>query len=202
MWLRGPFANFVDSPYYSDSELYGGAVTVYFSKYLPWQATHVLQRSAYFSKKCCRPVITSKFLASELSFYVWKSPEIAWGEIWTVWRMFWWGSIDSLFRSRTRNSIQISPHAISGLSIHEKGAPKQEISKWWTVCSTFSRNGWSVVRCASLSKGGTPKIDRHRTSTKFRLGVIRWIRELYKRSSFINPKCLHSSSHASRQKVT
>jgi hypothetical protein len=21
-------------------------------------------------------------------FHVWKSPEIAWGEIWTVWRMF------------------------------------------------------------------------------------------------------------------
>jgi hypothetical protein len=36
--LRGPFANFVDSPYYSESELCGGTVTVSFSKYLPWQA--------------------------------------------------------------------------------------------------------------------------------------------------------------------
>jgi hypothetical protein len=34
--LRGPFAKFVDSPYYSESELCGGAVTVSFSKYLPW----------------------------------------------------------------------------------------------------------------------------------------------------------------------
>jgi hypothetical protein len=32
--------------------------------------------------------ITSKFLASELPFHDWKSPEIAWGEIWTVWQMF------------------------------------------------------------------------------------------------------------------
>jgi hypothetical protein len=32
--------------------------------------------------------ITSKFLALELPFHGWKSPEIAWGEIWTVWRMF------------------------------------------------------------------------------------------------------------------
>jgi hypothetical protein len=38
---------------------------------------------------------------------------------------------------------------------HEKGLPTQEISKWSTVCSTFSRSGWSVVRSASLAKGGT-----------------------------------------------
>jgi hypothetical protein len=34
--LLGPFAKFVYSPYYSESELYGSAVTVSFSKYLPW----------------------------------------------------------------------------------------------------------------------------------------------------------------------
>jgi hypothetical protein len=33
-------------------------------------------------------VITSKFLASELPVHGWRSPEIAWREIWTVWRMF------------------------------------------------------------------------------------------------------------------
>jgi hypothetical protein len=81
MEIRGPFAKFVDSPYYSESELSGGAVTVSFSKYLPWQAMHFLQRSTHFSKTCCRPLITSKFFASELPFHSWKSPEIAWGEI-------------------------------------------------------------------------------------------------------------------------
>jgi hypothetical protein len=40
----------VDSPYYSESELFAGAVTVSFSKYLPWQAMHFLQRSTHFSK--------------------------------------------------------------------------------------------------------------------------------------------------------
>jgi hypothetical protein len=30
-------------------------------------------------------LITSKFLALELPFHGWKSPEIAWGEIWTAW---------------------------------------------------------------------------------------------------------------------
>jgi hypothetical protein len=81
-FVKGPFAKFVDSPYYSEWELCGGAVTVSFSKYLPWQAMHFLQRSTHFSKTRCRLLVTSKFLASELPFRVWKSPEIAWGEIW------------------------------------------------------------------------------------------------------------------------
>jgi hypothetical protein len=46
---------------------------VSFSKYFPWQAMHFLQRSTYFSKTCCRPLITtSKFLVSELPFSVGK----------------------------------------------------------------------------------------------------------------------------------
>jgi hypothetical protein len=76
------FAKFVHSPYYSESELCGGAVTVSFLKYLPWQAMHFLQRSTHSSKTCCRPLITSKFLASQLLCHGPKSPEIAWGKIW------------------------------------------------------------------------------------------------------------------------
>jgi hypothetical protein len=45
------------------------------------------------------------------------------------------------------------PMRFLGFSHHEKGAPRQEISKCSTVCSTFSRSGWSVVRSASLAKG-------------------------------------------------
>jgi hypothetical protein len=48
--LREPFEKFVDSPYYYESELCGGEVTVSLSKYLPWQAIHFLQRSTHFSK--------------------------------------------------------------------------------------------------------------------------------------------------------
>jgi hypothetical protein len=43
--IRGSFEKFVNSTYYSESELRGGAVTVSFSKYLSWQAMHFLQRS-------------------------------------------------------------------------------------------------------------------------------------------------------------
>jgi hypothetical protein len=48
--IQGPFAKFVDSPYYPESELCGGAVTVSFSKYLSWEAMHFLQRFTHFSK--------------------------------------------------------------------------------------------------------------------------------------------------------
>jgi hypothetical protein len=78
------FEKFVDSPYYSESELCGSAVTVSFSKYLPWQAMHFLQRSTHFSKTCCRPfaasfrrIVEQAVLTSELPFHGWKSPEIA-----------------------------------------------------------------------------------------------------------------------------
>jgi hypothetical protein len=81
--IGGLFENFVDSQY-SESEFGGGAVTVSLSKYLPWQVMHFLQRSTHFSKTCCRPLITSIFLASKLPFRGWKSPGIAWGEIWTA----------------------------------------------------------------------------------------------------------------------
>jgi hypothetical protein len=87
-YIQVPFEKFVDSPYYTESELCGGAVTVSFSKCLPSQAMHFLQLSTRFSKTCCRPLITSKFLTSELPFHSWESPEISWGEIWTVWRIF------------------------------------------------------------------------------------------------------------------
>jgi hypothetical protein len=57
--IRGAFEKFVDSPYYSELELCRGAMTVSFSKYLPWQAMYFLQRSTSFSKKCCRPFAAS-----------------------------------------------------------------------------------------------------------------------------------------------
>jgi hypothetical protein len=79
--VQEPFAKFVDLPYYSESELCGGVVTVSFSKYRPWQAMYFLQRSTHSSKTCFRPLITSKFLTPELPFCGWKSPEISWGEI-------------------------------------------------------------------------------------------------------------------------
>jgi hypothetical protein len=78
----------------------------------------------------------------------------------------------SAIQSRSR------PMRFLGFSNHENWVPRKEISKWSTVCSTFSRSGWSLLR------GVLRKIDRHRASTKFRLGVIRWVHELCKRPSY------------------
>jgi len=48
--IGGPFAEFMDSPYYNELELCAGEVTVSFSKYLPWQVTNFLQHSTHFLK--------------------------------------------------------------------------------------------------------------------------------------------------------
>jgi hypothetical protein len=43
------------------------------------------------------------------------------------------------------------------ISTQQKRALRKEISTWSMVCSTFARSGWSIVRNALLTKGGTLK---------------------------------------------
>jgi hypothetical protein len=144
--VRGPFAKFVDLPHYSESKLCGGGVTVCFSKYLPWQAMNFLQRSTHFSKTCCKPLITLKFFASELTFRVWKSPEIAWaGQDMDCMADVLMRFHRSTFSKPThRIQFRAHPMPILGFSNHEKGAQRQEISKWSTVCSTFREVGGAL----------------------------------------------------------
>jgi hypothetical protein len=61
------------------------------------------------------------------------------------------------FQAEHRIQFTPRPMRFLGFSKHEKGAPRQEISKRSTACSTFSRSGWSDVRSASLAKGRTSK---------------------------------------------
>jgi hypothetical protein len=85
---------------------------------------------------------------------------------------------------QAEHRIQFRSHRTQflGFSNHGKGAPRQEISKWSTVCSTFSRSGWSVVRSASLAKGGTskkrPSLYLHKVPT---------------RSNKVRPRTFHTS---------
>jgi hypothetical protein len=63
-----------------------------------------------------------------------------------------WNPIrSSAIQSRSR------PMRFLGFSNHENGAPRQEISKWSTVCSTFSRSGWSAVGSSSLANWSSSK---------------------------------------------
>jgi hypothetical protein len=152
--LWGPLAKFVDSSYYSESELSGGAVTVSF-------------RSIYLGKRCTSykaPPTSRKrvadrwslwnFLPRSSTFIVGKAQK-SHGARSELNSMFGLEKVDrwnpirtSAIQSRSR------PMRFLGFSNHEKGAPRQEISKWSTVCSTFSISGWSVVRSESLAKGG------------------------------------------------
>jgi hypothetical protein len=50
------------------------------------------------------------------------------------------------FQAEHRTQFRSSSMRFLGFSNHEKEALRQEISKRSTVCSTFSRSGWSVVR--------------------------------------------------------
>jgi hypothetical protein len=163
--LRGPFAKFVDWPYHSKSELCEGAVSVFFSKYLPRQSMHFLQRSTHFSKTWCRPLITrsSRFMVEKAQ----KSHGARY-ELNSV------CGLDKVDRYNPIRTFDIQsrsrPMRLLGFSNHETGAPRQEISKRSTVCSTFSRSGWSVVRSASLGKEGAskkrPSPHLHKVSTR------------------------------------
>jgi hypothetical protein len=136
--IRGPFAKFVNSPYYSKSEICGGAVTVSFSKYLPWQAMHFLQRSTH-SRNVLQTAHQFEISCLGAPFSWLEKP-----------------------RNRMRRDVDYVADVLMGFhrstpSNHEKEAPRQEISKRSKVCSKFSRSGWSVVGSASLAKGGTSK---------------------------------------------
>jgi hypothetical protein len=137
---------------------------------------HFLQRSTHFSKTCCRPLVTSKFLASELPFHGARSGLYGGCSNGVPPIHFFQAEHRIQFRSRSMRCL--------GFSNLEKGAPRQEISKWSTVCSMFLRSGWSVVEEHSFPMEVLRKRDRHRTSTKFRFGVISWVHELCKRPSY------------------
>jgi hypothetical protein len=156
-----------------------------------------LFRSTSLGKRCTSynaPPTSRKRAADRWSLrnFLSGSPEIAWGEIWIEFcvrlgKLERWNPIrTSAIQSRSL------PMRFLGFSNHEKGALRQEISKWSTVCSKFSRSGWSVVRSASLAKGGTSKTRPSPHLHKFRLGVIRWVHELFKRFSY------NSQSHWTR----
>jgi hypothetical protein len=167
--LRGSFAKFVDSPYYSESELRGGAVRSLF-------------RSTSLGKRCISynaPPISRKraadrwslwnFLSRSSLFMVGKAQK-SHGARSKLNSVFDLEKVDGWNPTRT-SAIQsiFRPMRFLGFSNHEKGAPRQEISKWSTVCSTFPRSGWSSVRSSSLDKGGTskkrPSLHLHKVPT-------------------------------------
>jgi hypothetical protein len=136
--------------YYYESELCRGAVTVSFLKYLRWQAMHFLQRSTHFSKTCCRPLITSKFLPLSSLYMVGKAKESH-------------GARSGLYGGCSNGVPPISV-SVSIATFQSRNAdaplmllrhPKKGYFKM--TVTPISRSGWIVVKIALLAKGGISK---------------------------------------------
>jgi hypothetical protein len=138
---------------------------------------HFLQRSTHFSKTCCRPLITWNILPrSSLSLVGKKQRSLG--------ARFELNSVFGLKRVDQWNSIRTSPIQsrsrsmwFLGFSNHEKAAPGQFRNDQQSAARFREVDGalWEVHR---LPTEVLRKRDRHRTSTKFRLRVIRWVHEL------------------------
>jgi hypothetical protein len=77
------FGKFVHLPYYSESELCSGAVKV------PPLASDALLTTLHpLLENMLQTVDRFEISCLGAPFHGWKSTEMAWGEIWTVWRMF------------------------------------------------------------------------------------------------------------------
>jgi hypothetical protein len=180
----------VISPYYSEPELRGRAVIVSFSNYLPRQAMHFLQRSTHFLKTRCRPLITSKFLASELPFHGWKSPEsgLYGGCSYGIPPIHFFKAEHRIqFRSRPMQFLDFSNQASS------------EARNFQVINSLQHVFEKGVERCKNsvACQGRYFERDRHRTYTKFRLGVIRSAHELCKQPCTHTRAC--ARTHTQRQ---
>jgi hypothetical protein len=90
----------------------------------------------------------------------------------------------NFFQAEHRSQFKSRSMRLLGFSNHENGAPRQEISRWSTVCSTFSRSGWSILRSASLAKRSTSKKRPSPHLHKIPTLVIKWVHELCKRPSY------------------
>jgi hypothetical protein len=79
----------VDSPYYSDSELCGGAVTVSLSEVSPLATDALLTTLHPLLENVLQTVDHFEISCLGAPFYGWEKKQKAHGgEIWTVWRMF------------------------------------------------------------------------------------------------------------------
>jgi hypothetical protein len=114
--LRGPFENFwthVITPNQNFVEVRWRSLF----RSTSLEAMHFLQRSTSFSKTCCRPLITSKFLP----FHGWKSTEITWDKIWIELCVQLWKSGSAEPHQNNCHTVHISPHAISELFQPRRG---------------------------------------------------------------------------------
>jgi hypothetical protein len=105
----------MDSPYYTESEICGGVVTVFFFEVPPLASDALLTTLHPLLENVLQTVHHFEISCLRTPFYDWKNPEITWGEIWVEFcvRLGKSGSVKP--HSNIRHTVQISLHAISGL---------------------------------------------------------------------------------------
>jgi hypothetical protein len=161
----------VDSPYYFESELCGGAVTVSFSKYLPWQAMH-LQRSTRFSKTKCFFGWQNN-LGEASALHDWKVAMDALTEI---------GGTPS---EHPPCSPDLAPCDFWAFPTMKREPRRKKFRSDQRSAARFREVGGALYEVHRLPREVLRKRDRHSTSTKFRFEIIRRVHELFKRPSYI-----------------
>jgi hypothetical protein len=143
---------------------------------------HFLQRSTHFWKRAADRWSLRSFLPRSSLFMVGKAQKShgARSELNSVFgleKVVRWNPIRA-----SAIQFRFRPMRFLGFSNHEKAAPTQEILKLSTVYSTFTRNGWNVVRSASLANGG---ISKKRPSPH--------LHKVPTRSNKVNPRTLQTA---------
>jgi hypothetical protein len=132
-------------------------IQVSFSKYLPWKGCTSYNAPPTSLKRSADPWSLRNFLPRSSIFIVGKAQKShgmrsELNSVFSSEKVDRWNPIRTFATQSRSRSMRFL-----GFSNHEKGAPRQEVSKRSTVCSMFPRSGWSVVRSASLTKEGTSK---------------------------------------------
>jgi hypothetical protein len=182
--LQRPFEEYVGSTYYSESALCGCVVTISFLKYLPWQVMHFLQWSTHFSKTMLQTIDHLEICLGPPFSWLEKPINYMEQDMDSVVYVLMAVPVIHFFQAEHRIQFRSCSMWFLGFSNHEKGALKREILKWSTVCRTFLRSRWSIVRSASLAKGSTTKkrlsLHLHEVPT----WVIWWVHKLCKQPSY------------------
>jgi hypothetical protein len=156
--IRGTFEKFVDSPYYLESELCGSAVTASFFE-VPLLGSDALLTTLHPLLESVLQTVDHFEISCLGAPFSWleKPRNSTERDLDCMADILMESHRSTFFRAEHRIQFRSRPMRFLGFSNHEKGAPRKEISKRSPVCSTFSRSGWSVVRSASVAKGGTSK---------------------------------------------
>jgi hypothetical protein len=172
--VRGPFAKFVNSPYCSESELCGGAMTVSFSKYLPWQAMHFLQRSTHFSKTCCRPFAASFRRSLGDPFSRFEKPRNRMGrDLDCMVDVIMEFHRSTFSKPNAEFNSDLVPCDFWAFPTIKRELPGKKFPSDQRSASRFREVGGALQEVHRFPREVLRKRDCHRTSTKFRLGVMR-----------------------------